>query len=109
MQPLNAIRREQHVLRIERHARGDGNRLFAGGLHIKGDAPLALGFEHAVVEHPREHHVSQAAAQGVGRQVRIPGAERSMIVVENADQLDGEGFHVPHARGRVGTAYRACG
>ncbi len=102
LQALLAVRREQHVARPQRHRRCDRDRLLAGRLHVEGDLALALGAQHAVVVQPRQQHVPQAHLQHVDVEMRVPGPDRAVAVVEHADQVDRQVLDVGRGRGDVG-------
>ena len=85
---LLAVRRKQHVARLQRHGLRDGDGLLAERAHVEGDLSLALRALHAVVEDAREQHVAQADLQVFGLEARIPLADGFVLVVEHAHQAD---------------------
>ena len=96
VQALLTIRGKQHVPRLQGHALRHRNRLFAGGLDIKGDAPLPLDLLHAVVEQTCQQHVAQGHLQLRCFQVRIPGPDRPVLLIQYAHHLQGEVLDVAH-------------
>jgi hypothetical protein len=76
---------------------GDRDRLLAGRLHVEAGLALPLGAEHALVIGADHHHVAQDAAQGLGVEPRVPGSDRTLIIVEDPDQPVSE---VPDLIGR---------
>ena len=87
LQALLPVGRKQHVPGRKRHAGRHRHRLLARGLDVKGDAPLALDLLHPVVEQPHEQHVPQTHLQLLGLQVRVPRADRAVILVQDAHHL----------------------
>src|SRR3569623_1454881 len=108
-QPLLAIGGEAHILVIEREGGGDGDRLLAGALHVEAGLALALGAEHAFVERARQRHRTQHRAQRVGRQARVPRANRLAGLVEHAIQFLGLVDESGGPVGGGGTAHLAGG
>ena len=107
LQSLRAIRRKEHVGGSQRHRLCDGHRFLAGGLHVERNAPLALHSLHAFVVGARHHHVTQADMQ-IGRvQMRIPGADRAMLVVEHAYQSGRQWQDVGQRRIRIRSRHGA--
>ncbi len=85
-QALLAVGREAHVVAVEGVGAGDRDRLLAGAFHVEAGLALALGAVHAVVEDADQHHVAEDPAQGVGIELRVPGADRLPLLVEHPDQ-----------------------
>jgi len=108
VQALLPIRGEQHVPRLQGHALRHRHRLFAGGLDIEGDAPLPLDLLHAVVEQPGEQHVAQGHLQLGRLQVRIPGSDRPVLIIQDAHHLQSKVLDVAHRGGDVRAVHRAC-
>src|SRR3546814_8057494 len=54
---------------------------------------LPLGAEHARVERPRQRHVAKHLEQHFRRQLGIPGADRSPLLIQHPDQPIGEVAH----------------
>ena len=102
LQALVAIGRKQHVARAHRHALRHRHRFLAGGLDVERDLSLALRAVHAIVEHARQQHVAQAQLQIGGREMRVPGADRAMLVVEHADHVLRQRFGCGQRRIRIG-------
>jgi len=108
-QPLLAISREQHVVGRQRERLADADRLLTGAFHVERDLALALLPEHPVVIGAGQHHRAQAAAQCLGRELRVPGTDGRSFVVENADQLIGERVRLLRRHRDVGTLDGAGG
>ena len=66
---------------------GDRDRLLAGALHVEAGLALPLGAVHAVVEDAHRDHVAQHLAQRVGVELRVPRADRLMVLAEHADEV----------------------
>src|SRR3546814_19612927 len=54
---------------------------------------LPLGAEHARVERQRKRHVAKHLEQHFRRQLWIPGADRSTLLIQHPDQPIGEVAH----------------
>ena len=98
VEPLVAVRREQHVPGTQRHRLRDRDGFLAERAHVERDLSLALRALHAIVEHPREQHVLEADLQVRRIQVRMPGPDRAVLVVEHAHELGREVADVANAR-----------
>jgi len=72
---------KEHVHRTQGHPCGNRDGLFTGGLHIERDASLTLNLLHAVIECAGQHHVPQCDLQLRRVQVRIPGTDRTVVVI----------------------------
>ncbi len=108
MQPgERAIGGEEHVPLVQRHRLRGGDRLFAGGFHVKAGLALPVRAEQPVVEGAGEDHRAQALDQRFGRQVRIPRADRAVIIVQHPNQLVRQVAHMAFVLGNVGAAHRA--
>ena len=92
---------KQHVAGPQRHGLRDGDRLLAQRAHVERDLALALRALHAIVEDAREQHVPQPDLQVRGIEVRVPGADGPVLVVEHAHQVDRQVADVAHARVHV--------
>ena len=86
-QALLAVGGEVHVARPQRALLRTGDGLLAQALHVERDLALPMGAQQAGVEAADQHHVAQAGAQLLGRQVGHPRADGLAVVVEHADQL----------------------
>jgi hypothetical protein len=106
---LLAVRREQHVARLQRHGLRHRHGFLAEGAHIEGDLSLALGALHAVVEDAGVQHVPQADLQVFVVEPRIPGTDGLVLVVEHADQSGGAFLHLARTRVDVGLGDRSRG
>src|SRR5215472_13669224 len=62
--------------------RGHRNGLLAGRFDVERDPALTLDLLHAIVEEPRQQHVAQPHLQLRRLEMRIPRADRAMLVVE---------------------------
>ena len=91
---LLAIAREHHVIAGERHRGRDACRLFAGAFHVKAGLALTLTAEHPLIKGADHRHVPEHFAQGVGRQLRIPGPVRLVVIAQHADETIGQVLHL---------------
>ena len=109
VQSLLAVRGEQHVSRLQRHAGGDRDRLLTRGLDVEGDASLALDPLHAIVEQAGQQHVAQADLQLRRLEVRVPGTHGHLVITQDAYQFFRELFDVPGRGGDIGPVHRTGG
>ena len=109
LQALSAVGREQHVARPQGHRRGDGDGFLSGALDVERNATLPLHAQHPVVVQACEKHVSQADLKIVVVQMRIPGADGGVVVVQNAYHLESEAaLYVSEPGSDVGPGHCAC-
>ena len=87
VQPLIAIRREQHVAGTQRHARRHGDGLLTERTDVERDLSRALRALHAFVEDARQQHVAQTHLQLRRVEMRMPRSDRVPGIVENAHQF----------------------
>ncbi len=107
--PLLAIGREVHVLAVERGLGGDGDRLLARALHVEAGLPLPLRPVHAVVEDAHRDHVAQHLAQRLGIELRVPRADRAIVLAEHAHERGRQRVRLGRGRGDVGPRRGARG
>jgi hypothetical protein len=86
IEPLVAVRGEQHVRGAQRHRHRDRHRLLAVRAHVEGDLSGTLDALHAVVEYARQQHVAQRDLQLGRLQVRMPRPDGAVLVVEHAHE-----------------------
>ena len=106
VEPLVAVRRKQHVPGAQRHRLSDRHGFLAERAHVEGDLSLALGALHAIVEHSRKQHVLEADLQIRRVEMRVPGTDGAVLVVEHANELGGEVADVADAGVDVRPWYR---
>src|SRR5690606_14739085 len=107
---LLPVRREDHVVEIERLRRADRGRFLARALEVEAGLPLPLGAVHSVIERSGQRHQPQQLAQFIGRETRIPRPVGMVVVAQDADQVVAKGpglrslasFVRPRLRPRLG-------
>ena len=109
VQALIAIGREQHVARLERHALRDRHRFLSQGAHVEGDLAGALRALHALIVETREQHVPKAHLHLLRVEVRMPGPDGLVVVVQHPHQLHGEGAQLPDLGTHFGPGHRPGG
>ena len=87
---LLTIRGEAHVVGSQRAALGTRHRFLAERLHVERRVALAVGLQHACVEHSDGEHVAQAAPELLGVEGAGPRPDRVALDVEYADHVGTE-------------------
>jgi hypothetical protein len=83
---LLAIGWEVHVFPVERRCGSDRDRLFARALHVEAGLSLPLRPVHSIVEDANRDHVPEHFPKRVGVELRVPGADRLAVFVEDSNQ-----------------------
>ena len=91
---LLAIGGEAHVVGAQHQLGRRGYGLFPGALDVERGLALAVVEEHPLVKGAGQDHVLQTLAQDVGVQLRVPRADRLVVVVQHPDQAVGQVAHV---------------
>ncbi len=102
-----AVRREAHVIDVQRQGLAAADGFFAKALHIERHFFLTLGDHHAVVIDPRLEHGAHAFAQDLCRHAFSPGTEGIALVIEHANQALGQISGVGRFNVDWGFAHRA--
>ena len=85
---LLAVTGKHHVVICKRKGSGHRCRLLAGAFHIEAGLALPLPAKHAVIECAGQRHRAEHTAQRFGIEPGIPGPDRAMIVIQNADKIE---------------------